>query len=73
MPSLGPDDIGRRAVVRYLTGGTAISGRPELTDVIGHIRSLDAAVVTLETKDGSTVSVAWSDVVACKVVPEGQR
>jgi hypothetical protein len=70
--SLWPDPrtVGRRVVVRYLTGRTAPSGRPELTDVIGHIRAVDADTVQLERRDGTLVTVRRADVVTWKPVPD---
>lgn len=54
--------------MRYRTGGIGPSGGPELTDVIGHVRALDDATVTVRRRDGELVSVPWAEVVACKVV-----
>lgn len=73
MTSLSTADIGKRVVVRYRTGATGPSGGPEMTDVIGHLRTVDDVVVTVERRDGSTVVVSWSDVVAGKVVPDQVR
>ena len=70
--SLWPDSrtIGRRVVVRYLTGRTAPSGRPELTDVIGHVREVDVDTVQIECRDGTLVIVRLSDIVTWKPVPD---
>jgi hypothetical protein len=73
MASLGTADLGKRVVVRYRTGATGPSGGPEMTDVIGHLRAVGKVAVTLERRDGSTIIVSWSDVVACKVVPDQVR
>ena len=62
--------VGQRAVVRFRTGGTGPSGGPEMTDVIGYVRAVDADTVTLERKDGTASTVAWVDVVACKVLDQ---
>jgi hypothetical protein len=59
--------------VRFRTGGIGPSGGPEMTDVIGHVRASDADSVTVERRDGTVTTVAWSDVVACKVVPDQRR
>jgi hypothetical protein len=69
---LWPDSqaLGRRVVVRYLTGRTAPSGRPELTDVIGHVRAVDADTVRIERHDGTLVTVRREDAVTWKHVPE---
>ncbi|MFL6090915.1 MAG: DUF6725 family protein [Aeromicrobium sp.] len=75
MTSAWPDSwtIGQRVVVRYRTGGTALSGRPELTDVIGHVRRADADAVVVERRDGDLVTVQRSDAVAWKPVPDQRR
>ena len=75
MVSLWPDSrtVGRRVVVRYLTGRLAASGRPELTDVVGHVRSVNADQVTVEQRDGAEVTVRRADTVTWKVVPEPPR
>ena len=72
MVSLWPDSrtIGRRVVVRYLTGRIAPSGRPELTDVIGHVRAADADMVQIERRDGTLVTVRRADAVTWKPVPD---
>jgi hypothetical protein len=44
-----------------------------MSDIIGHVRRLDADTVTLERRDGTSSTVSWADVVACKVVPETTR
>lgn len=62
--------IGQRIVVRYRTGGTAPSGRPELTDVIGHVRATDADSVQVERRDGTHVTVHRVDAVTWKPVPD---
>jgi len=69
---LWPDSqtVGRRVVVRYLTGRRAPSGRPELTDVIGHVRATDADSVHVERRDGTLVTIQRTDVVTWKLVPD---
>ena len=62
--------IGQRIVVRYRTGGTARSGRPELTDVIGHLRAADIDTVHIERRDGTFVTVQRVDTVTWKPVPD---
>jgi hypothetical protein len=75
MTSSWPDSrtLGRRVVIRYRTGGTAQSGRPELTDVIGHIRAISADVVEIERRDGTTATVLRADAVTWKPVPDQRR
>jgi hypothetical protein len=56
--------------VRYLTGRRAPSGRPELTDVIGHVRAADANSLQVERRDGSLVTIQRAEVVTWKPVPD---
>jgi hypothetical protein len=65
--------IGHRIVIRYRTGGTAVSGRPELTDVIGHVRSVSADDVQVERRDGTVATVVRADTVTWKPVPDQRR
>lgn len=62
--------VGSRIVVRHETGGVGPSGGPELTDVIGHVRSVDEASATIEQRDGSMRVVDLARVVAWKPVPD---
>ena len=64
------ETIGQRIVVRYRTGGTAPSGRPELTDVIGHVRAADVDTVRIERRDQTLVTVRRADAVTWKPVPD---
>src|SRR5689334_14019121 len=70
--SLWPDSrtIGCRVVVRYLTGRAAPSGRPELTDVVGHVRAVAVDAVEIERRDGSLIRIQRADVVTWKLVPD---
>ncbi len=61
--------LGQRVVVRSRTGGIGMSGGPEMTDVIGHVRALSEDVITVERRDGTLVDVRRSDVVTWKEVP----
>jgi hypothetical protein len=65
--------LGRRIVIRYRTGGTAMSGRPELSDVIGHVRSVSLDDVQVERRDGTFATVRRADVVTWKPVPDQRR
>ena len=62
--------VGHRIVVRYAVGGTGPSGGPAMTDVIGRVRAVDDAAVTLERRDGRTQVVSLADVVTWKPVPD---
>ncbi len=69
-PWPGSQTIGQRIVMRYRTGATATSGRPELTDVIGHVRAADVDTVQIERRDGTLATVRRTDAVAWKPVPD---
>src|SRR4051812_3981757 len=60
---------GSRIVVRHETGGVGPSGGPEMTDVIGHVRSVDDRTATIETRDGRLRVVELSTIVSWKPVP----
>lgn len=62
--------VGARIVVRHETGATGPTGGPEMTDVIGHVRRVDAATVDLELRDGAIRTVRLSTVVSWKRVPD---
>lgn len=62
--------LGSRIVVRHETGRVGPSGGPEMTDVIGHVRNIDASTVTVEHHTGRLVVVALETVVTWKPVPE---
>ncbi|MEV7395637.1 GNAT family N-acetyltransferase [Aeromicrobium sp. NPDC092404] len=68
--SLDGGAIGRRVVLRHETGHVGPSGGPELNDVIGRVRAVDATTVTVERRDGRTEVVALTDVVTWKEVPD---
>ncbi len=63
---VGPNDVGRRVVVRrQLLDGAA-------TDLLGELVTWDEQVLTVLPDDGPPVRVAGSDVLAAKVVPPRQ-
>jgi hypothetical protein len=64
------ETIGLRVVVRFRTGATAASGRPELTDVVGYLREADSEFLRVERRNGALVTVQRSDTVAWKPVPD---
>jgi hypothetical protein len=70
MAAFTNDDVGRRVVVRYLTGQVGPSGGPEMTDVIGHLRAVGDGTITVERRDGQLATVRVADVTAWKSVPE---
>ena len=60
---------GSRIVVRHETGGVGPSGGPEMTDVVGHLRSVDERTATIETRDGLLTVVDLATIVTWKTVP----
>lgn len=62
--------LGSRIVVRHETGRVGPSGGPEMTDVLGHVRNVDPASVTIERRDGELRVVARDTIVTWKPVPE---
>jgi GNAT superfamily N-acetyltransferase len=65
--TLGPRDVGRRVVVRYLLE-TPQPGA-SATDVVGLLVAHDAAGLEVETRTGDRVRVPAARVVAAKPVP----
>lgn len=68
--TLDADAIGSRIVVRHETGGVGPSGGPEMTDVIGHVRTVGDGSVTIELRDGQMRVVDLTTVVSWKRVPD---
>lgn len=62
--------IGSRIVVRHETGGVGPSGGPEMTDVIGHVRTVAEGAVTIELRDGQMRTVDLRTVTSWKPVPD---
>lgn len=63
-----PADVGKRVSVRRLLESSG--GRPTFTDTVGVLVSWDDMVVCVTRRDGETVRIPESLVVAGKVVPE---
>ena len=59
-----PDDVGSRVSLRLRTHGD-----PPLTDVVGLLRSWTSGVLSVERRNGTTVTVPADDLVAGKVLP----
>jgi GNAT superfamily N-acetyltransferase len=68
--TLDVGEVGARIVVRHETGGVGPSGRPQLTDVIGHVLGVEAGAVTIQQRDGRTTSVPLPSIVTWKRVPD---
>ncbi|WP_392899106.1 GNAT family N-acetyltransferase [Streptomyces sp. LN699] len=60
-------DVGKRVSVRRVEDGR--SGSPSFTDTIGVLTSWNDGVLTITRKDGTTVRIAESSLVAGKTVP----
>ncbi|WP_435604153.1 GNAT family N-acetyltransferase [Streptomyces sp. bgisy130] len=61
-------DVGKRVSVRRLTGGGA--GVPAFTDAVGVLTSWDQGVLSITRRNGETVRIEESSLVAAKVVPD---
>ncbi|MCX5011894.1 GNAT family N-acetyltransferase [Streptomyces sp. NBC_00555] len=62
-----PADVGKRVSVRRVERGS--SGAPAYTDAVGVLTSWDEGVLTITQKNGKSVRIAESSLVAGKVVP----
>ncbi|MEU6535437.1 GNAT family N-acetyltransferase [Streptomyces sp. NPDC047000] len=62
-----PADVGKRVSVRRLREGVVTDGR--FTDTVGVLTSWDDGVLTVTRRDGESVRIAASALVAGKVVP----
>ncbi|GAA3375154.1 GNAT family N-acetyltransferase [Streptomyces sannanensis] len=62
-----PAEVGKRVSVRRLSGAGA--GPEKFTDTVGVLTSWDSGVLLITKKDGETVRIPESSLVAGKVVP----
>ncbi|MFD6229534.1 GNAT family N-acetyltransferase [Streptomyces sp. NPDC060232] len=62
-----PADVGKRVSVRRVETGA--SGSPEFTDTVGVLTSWDPGVLLITKKNGQSVRIPESSLVAGKVVP----
>ncbi|MFI8340287.1 GNAT family N-acetyltransferase [Streptomyces sp. NPDC085639] len=62
-----PADVGKRVSVRRVEAG--LSGSPEFTDTVGVLTSWDQGVLLITKKNGQSVRIAESSLVAGKIVP----
>ncbi|MFD5421572.1 GNAT family N-acetyltransferase [Streptomyces sp. NPDC127069] len=62
-----PADVGKRVSVRRVREGTG--GTPAFTDAVGVLTSWTGGVLTITRKDGVSVHIPESSLVAGKVVP----
>ncbi|NBM17212.1 GNAT family N-acetyltransferase [Streptomyces sp. GC420] len=64
---ISPSDVGKRVSVRRLTQSG--DGPEKFTDTVGVLTSWDSGVLRITRRDGETVRIAESRLVAGKVVP----
>ncbi|MFD7917056.1 GNAT family N-acetyltransferase [Streptomyces sp. NPDC059752] len=62
-----PADVGKRVSVRRVEA--VVSGSPEFTDTVGVLTSWDQGVLLITKKDGQSVRISESSLVAGKIVP----
>lgn len=62
-----PSDVGKRVSVRRIT--EIVDGRPVFSDAVGILTSWDQGVLVVTRRDGETVRIAESSLVAGKIVP----
>ncbi|MFE0582432.1 GNAT family N-acetyltransferase [Streptomyces sp. NPDC058874] len=62
-----PADVGKRVSVRRVE--TGLSGSPEFTDTVGVLTSWDQGVLLITKKNGQSVRIPESSLVAGKTVP----
>ena len=68
---ISPQDVGRRVTVRRRI--PAGGGMPSTTDVVGVLRAWEAGALRVQRRDGVTVQIPASDVVAARVIPDRPR
>ncbi|MGW3247684.1 GNAT family N-acetyltransferase [Streptomyces sp. NPDC001070] len=62
-----PSDVGKRVSVRRIA--EIVEGRPVFADAVGLLTSWDEGVLLVTRRDGQTVRIAESALVAGKIVP----
>lgn len=63
-----PSDVGKRVSVRRVA--EIVEGRPVFADAVGILTSWDEGVLVVTRRDGETVRIAESSLVAGKIVPD---
>ncbi|MET9876626.1 GNAT family N-acetyltransferase [Actinacidiphila glaucinigra] len=63
-----PSDVGKRVSVRRVA--EIVEGRPVFADAVGILTSWDEGVLVVTRRDGETVRIAESALVAGKIVPD---
>jgi N-acetylglutamate synthase len=64
---IGPDDVGRRVVIRWRRPTGA--GGDEVADVLGQLEQADEQAFTVRDRHGGLVVVPRARALAAKVVP----
>jgi N-acetylglutamate synthase len=64
---IGPEDVGRRVVVRWRR--PAAAGGDELADVVGPLEAADEHAFSVRDRRGELVVVPRSRALAARVVP----
>ncbi|WP_179279807.1 GNAT family N-acetyltransferase [Actinacidiphila glaucinigra] len=63
-----PSDVGKRVSLRRVA--EIVEGRPVFADAVGILTSWDEGVLIVTRRDGETVRIAESSLVAGKIVPD---
>jgi hypothetical protein len=67
---VGPEDIGRRVVVRWRRPAASGSGEDEVADVVGLLEACDENRFAVRNRRGDLVVIARERAMAAKVIPE---
>jgi hypothetical protein len=67
---IGPEDIGRRVVVRWHRPAASGSGEDEVADVVGPLEACDENGFAVRNQRGELVLIPRERAMAAKVIPE---
>jgi hypothetical protein len=67
---IGPEDIGRRVVVRWHRPAASGSGEDEVADVVGPLEACDDNGFAVRNRRGELVLIPRERAMAAKVIPE---
>jgi hypothetical protein len=67
---IGPEDIGRRVVVRWHRPAASGSGEDEVADVVGPLEACDDNGFAVRNQRGELVLIPRERAMAAKVIPE---
>jgi hypothetical protein len=65
-----PADVGQRVTIRARTH--SCPGEPSSTDTVGVLRSWAGGVLCVERRDGETVRIVETDLLAARVIPSSR-